>query len=238
MMALPRLNDVPYYELTVPSTKKIVRFRPFLIKEQKVLLIAYESRDVKQIMNTVLDCISSCVENIDVLKLSTFDVDYIFTQIRSKAVGEKVDINMACKNCDAVNKLNVDLSTINIDVPERDMHIVLNDTYTLKMKYPTYPDIINDKVILNENRTATEQLLGTLRNCMEAIQTENENILLKDETVEEIDDFINSLNEEQYTKIADFVGSMPTLRHEQKYNCQSCEKEQTLVVEGLQDFFT
>ena len=89
-MALPRLNDVPYYELTVPSTKKIVRFRPFLIKEQKVLLIAYESRDVKQIMNTVLDCISSCVENIDVLKLSTFDVDYIFTQIRSKAVGEKV----------------------------------------------------------------------------------------------------------------------------------------------------
>lgn len=237
-MALPRLNDVPYYELTVPSTQQTVRYRPFLIKEQKVLLIAYESRDVKQILNAVLDCIAACVENVDISKLATFDVDYIFTQIRSKAAGEVVDIGHKCAKCDAVNTVNVKLEEIKLDVQPRDMHIVLNDTYTLKMKYPTYQDIIGDKVVLNDNRTATEQLIATLRQCMEAIQTEEENIVLRDETVEEIDSFINSLNEEQYNKIADFVQDMPMMRHEQKYNCQSCESENTLVVEGLQDFFT
>jgi len=106
------------------------------------------------------------------------------------------------------------------------------------MKYPTYTDIINDRVLLNDTRTQTEQLIATLRNCMDTIQTEEENIVLKDETVEEIDDFISSLNDEQYGKIADFVSSVPTMRYEKKFNCKSCEKENTLVVEGLQDFFS
>ena len=106
------------------------------------------------------------------------------------------------------------------------------------MKYPTYSDIINDRVLLNDKRTQTEQLLATLRNCMETIQTEEENILLKDETVEEIDDFISSLNDEQYGKIADFVSSVPTLSYTKKFNCKECEKENELRVEGLQDFFS
>jgi hypothetical protein len=237
-MALPRLNDVPEYELTVPSTGHSVGFRPFLVKEQKVLMIAYESKDVKQILKAVLNTIQSCVKNIDVGKLATFDVDYIFTQIRSKSVGETNDVIMKCTTCSHENQLTINLNEINIDVEKKDKIIKLNDTYTLKMKYPTYTDIINDRVLLNDTRTQTEQLIATLRNCMEAIQTEEENIVLKDETVEEIDDFISSLNDEQYGKIADFVSNVPTMRYEKKFNCKSCEKENTLVVEGLQDFFS
>ena len=237
-MALPRLNDVPEYELTVPSTGQSVGFRPFLVKEQKVLMIAYESKVVKQILKAVLNTIQSCVKNIDVGKLATFDVDYIFTQIRSKSVGETNDVIMKCTNCSHENQLTINLNEINIDVEKKDKIIKLNDTYTLKMKYPTYTDIINDRVLLNDTRTQTEQLIATLRNCMEAIQTEEENIVLKDETVEEIDDFISSLNDEQYGKIADFVSNVPTMRYEKKFNCKGCEKENTLVVEGLQDFFS
>ena len=237
-MALPRLNDVPEYELTVPSTGQSVGFRPFLVKEQKVLMIAYESKDVKQILKAVLNTIQSCVKNIDVGKLATFDVDYIFTQIRSKSVGETNDVIMKCTNCSHENQLTINLNEINIDVEKKDNIIKLNDTYTLKMKYPTYTDIINDRVLLNDTRTQTEQLLATLRNCMDTVQTEEENIVLKDETVEEIDDFISSLNDEQYGKIADFVSNVPTMRYEKKFNCKGCEKENTLVVEGLQDFFS
>jgi hypothetical protein len=237
-MALPRLNDVPEYELTVPSTGHSVGFRPFLVKEQKVLMISYESKDVKQILKAVLNCIQACVKNIDVGKLATFDVDYIFTQIRSKSVGETNDVIMKCTNCGHENKLTINLNEINIDVEKKDMTIELNDTYTLKMKYPTYTDIIGDRVLLNDKRTQTEQLLATLRNCMEAIQTEEENVILKDETIEEIDDFISSLNDEQYGKIADFVSNVPSMKYQKKFNCEKCEKENTLVVEGLQDFFS
>lgn len=237
-MALPRLNDVPEYELTVPSTGQTASFRPFLVKEQKVLMIAYESKDVKQILRAVLNCIQACVKNIEIGKLATFDVDYIFTQIRSKSVGESNDVVMKCTNCQHDNQVTINLNEIEINVEKKNMIIQLNDQYTLKMKYPTYTDIIGDRVLLNDTRTQTEQLLATLRNCMEAIQTEEENIVLKDETIEEIDDFISSLNDEQYGKIADFVSDVPTMRYEKKFNCKSCETENTLVVEGLQDFFS
>ena len=237
-MALPRLNDVPEYELTVPSTGQSVAFRPFLVKEQKVLMIAYESKDVKEILRSVMNCINACVKNIDVGKLATFDVDYIFTQIRSKSVGETNDVMMKCTSCGHENQLTIDLNEIKIDVENKDMMIQLNDQYILKMKYPTYTDIISDKVLLNDTRSQTEQLLATLRNCMDTIQTEEENIVMKDETVEEIDDFISSLNDEQYGKIADFVSNVPVMSYTKKFNCSGCEKENELRVEGLQDFFS
>ena len=237
-MALPRLNDVPEYELTVPSTKQQIKYRPFLVKEQKVLLIAYESKDIKHILNAVINCINSCTQGIDAEKLATFDTDYIFTQIRSKSAGENVEIGVKCTSCEHENPIKVNLEEVKIDIEDKDMHVKLNDTYTLKMKYPTYKDIINDKVMLNNDRSQTDQLLATLRTCMEAIQTENENILIKDESVEEVEEFINSLNDAQYGALADFVGKMPKMTYTKKFNCSECEKENKFEMEGLQDFFT
>ena len=111
-MALPKLNTAPKYELTVPSTGEKVRFRPFLVKEQKILLIAYESKDRKNIIQAILDTIDSCVEELDVKKLTTFDVDFIFTNIRSKSVGEKITVNMNCKSCSTPNEIEIDLDEI------------------------------------------------------------------------------------------------------------------------------
>jgi hypothetical protein len=237
-MALPRLNDVPYYELIIPSNKQKVKFRPFLVKEQKVLLIAYESRDIKQILNSVMDCISFCVEGVDISELPSFDIDYIFTQIRTKSAGENTEVGIKCTNCEKTNNININLEEISIEVPERDMSIKLNDIYTLNMKYPNYKEMIGDNVLLNDKRSGPDQMIATLRQCMHSIQTEEENIILKNETIEEIDEFINSLNEEQYIMIAKFIENLPQLRYEKDYECKHCEKKNTLTIEGLQDFFT
>ena len=118
-MALPQLkNDVPKYEMTVPSTGEVVKYRPFLVKEQKVLLVAFESKDSKQILNSMLDSISSCVPNIKLDSLATFDVDYMFTQVRSKSVGETSTILHACQNCNEENEVKVRLDQIKVNIPE------------------------------------------------------------------------------------------------------------------------
>ena len=134
-MPLPIVNEVPRYTLTVPSTKKEFRYRPFLVKEQKVLLIALESQDNKQILSSIVDTISSCIdEDIDLSSLTTFDVEYMFTRIRAKSVGETSKIIVKCSECEADNEHEVQLDQITVDVPDKIQNIQLNDKYTLKLK--------------------------------------------------------------------------------------------------------
>ena len=112
-MGLPQLkNDVPKYDMIVPSTKEAVKFRPFLVKEQKVLLVAFESKDPKQILGSMLDCLGSCVQNVNVHELASFDVDYMFTQVRSKSVGETTQLLHACENCNEENEVKFNLQDI------------------------------------------------------------------------------------------------------------------------------
>ena len=140
-MALPKLNnDTPTYELIIPSTKKSVRFRPFLVKEQKNLLIAMESKDAKQILNSMLSCLDSCVEGINTNDLATFDVDYMFTQIRSKSVGEISEIMTNCANCNHQNKVSVDLSKIDMNAGNqliaRAVNVDVEGAATLDLRGP------------------------------------------------------------------------------------------------------
>lgn len=236
-MALPRLNDAALYDLTIPSTGESIKFRPFLVREQKILLVAYESKDIKHIMNAVLECIKSCVENVDIDNLATFDVDYIFTQIRSKSVGESTEMIGTCSQCKSENSVIINLDEIRVDVPKKEKHIQLNSNISVEMKYPTYTDIINDRIILNVETTQTQKLFATIRSCMHSVQTEDESILMKDETIEEIEEFISSLNDKQYGLINDFIDSMPNMRYEKKYQCAHCETTNSVEIEGLQDFF-
>ena len=116
-MALPQLkNDVPKYEMTVPSTGQKVKYRPFLVKEQKVLLVAFESQDNRQILNSMLDCLSSCVPDVKLTDLATFDVDYMFTQVRSKSVGETSTVMHACKECNEENEVKIRLDEIKVQM--------------------------------------------------------------------------------------------------------------------------
>ena len=208
-MALPKLNDVPMYTTIVPSTGKEVQYRPFLVKEQKVLLVAYESQDRKQIINAMLNTIESCTDNqIQGQKLSIFDVDYMFTQIRSKSAGEKATLNLKCEKCEEETPFTVNLAEINVESPSSNHDIDLTDNIKIRMKYPTYLDVLeNDK--LNSESIGTEFMIEFMIACIESISTNEEHIQLKDETREEKVAFVDSLNNEQFEKISEFVRNIP-----------------------------
>ena len=238
-MALPRLNnETPHYELTIPSTGKKAKYRPFLVKEQKNLLVALESKDPKNIVNSVLFSIESCVEDVNASKLATFDVDYLFTQIRGKSVGETSKIVVPCIKCETESTVTVNLDDIQINTKElKDNVIKLTQDISIKMKYPTYDDMIQNEILFESNSNNTEILFETISTCIESVMTENDNILFKDESKEEKERFINSLTNEQLEKISLFIDSIPTLKHELKHVCSKCSHENTTVLQGIQDFF-
>ena len=139
MSALPKLNATPKHEMVIPSTGKTVMFRPYLVKEEKILLMAFESQDEKNAMKAMLDTIDACVEGDYVKsKLTTFDIEYMFTQIRGKSVGESIDVNLTCSECEGKTKMNINLSDISVDVPKVDNLVRLTDTISVEMRYPPF----------------------------------------------------------------------------------------------------
>ena len=238
-MALPRVsNDRPIYEMVVPSTKETVKFRPFLVKEQKSLLVAFESKDPKQILNSMLGCIESCVPGINVKQLATFDVDYMFTQVRSKSVGETSTILTACQNCNEENEVSINLQEIQIDADGMKSEVIeINDDISVEMRYPTYQDMLNKSQALKNETSTADALFDSIVLCLHAVQTKDENILISQEPKEEVDNFINSLNNQQLEKITGFVQTMPLLKHSQEYECKKCGHKNTVELAGLQDFF-
>ncbi len=238
-MALPRLNESSQYILNIPSTNEELKYRPFLIKEQKLLLIAYESQDQKQIINAILNCVANCTDNAyDVNKLSTFDVDYIFTKIRSKSVGEKVTINAKCPSCSHDNDVEIDLDQIKLTGDVKPSTVKITEDISLKMKYPSYYDFTMNEKIMNTDRMGTEILFEMLITCMDSILTEDEHISLKDESKEEIETFVNSLTSEQFAKVREFIEKIPKITLNMEYTCLDCNKKHKHNLEGLQDFFS
>lgn len=235
-MALPSLNATPSYDLTVPSTKEKLKYRPFLVKEQKILMLAYESQDKKQIINAILDTIVSCVESIDIKKLTTFDVDYIFTQIRGKSVGEKIEFSFQCGSCNAPIQAEVNIDNIKVDITESEKIVKLTDQISVKLKYPSYIDFSN-RIGSLENESQTETVMEVIISCMDSIMTEEENILLKNESKEEVMKFIESMNSKQFDVVSDFVQQMPQIKYDLNLKCISCGQEEEKVLRGLDDFF-
>lgn len=236
-MALPRLNEVPEYELVIPSTKENIQFRPFLVKEQKILLMAFESRDTKQIMQAIGKTIESCIPDIKLAKLASFDIDYIFMQIRSKSVGEKANLNIKCKHCEHPNPVEVDLENVQLTSEPKDKMVKLTDDMTMQMKYPSFFDVTNSDMV-REDITSTEMAIESIKMSMDALITEEEHISMKDETNEEIARFVDSLNDEQFSKLAAFIQDIPKLILNIDFTCESCNKENNHVMEGINDFFS
>ena len=234
-MALPKLNDVPKYELTIPSTDKKVYFRPFLVKEQKVLMMALETQDDKQILKSITDTIEACLEeDINVNTLATFDVEYMFTQIRAKSVGETTEILAECTHCNAQNKVKVKLDDIKIDVNKDDQIIKLNELYTIKMRYPKYTSMI-DK---DEGETSvTKVLYNLVMTCLDELRTENEIIKFDDEPESEVVSFIENITTDQFDMLLKFVNELPSLKHDIEFKCESCNEENKLTLKGIADFF-
>jgi hypothetical protein len=237
-MALPKINDLPSYTLTVPSTNKKIKYRPFLTREQKVLLIALETQDQEKILNAIVDIISACIiDNIDINALTTFDVEYIFTQIRAKSVGEKSKVGLICVNCDHVNEVTVDLEKIKVSLPDKPNNVVkLSDVYTLKLKYPNYKAMTNNKVIVAQN-SYTGVLIELAINCLDCLMSEEENITFADEPRAEVESFLDNLTAVQFEKIVSFVSNLPALEHKLNFDCESCGHKNNSILKGINDFF-
>lgn len=234
-MALPKLNDLPSYSLVIPSSKRQVNFRPFLVKEQKILLLAMESQEEKQILQAVSDTLRSCIEDeITDRELATFDIEYMFTQIRAKSVGETTNLNLTCSKCEEVNEVNVNLSEINIKLNDSN-EIKLNDQYSLLMRYPSYYDVID---AADDKSSVTDEIMKLCKLCLDKILTEEEQISVVEESEEEIQQFLDSLTTEQFDKVVNFVMNLPKLTKDVSYDCSSCGEKNNIRVEGLQNFLS
>lgn len=230
-MALPKLNDVPKYELIIPSTGTKVRFRPYLVKEEKVLMVAAESGDANQIMNAMVDTVCACVDKpINRNDLTTFDLEYMFIQIRSKSVGETADLNLRCESCEEINKCTVNLEQIQCSTSSADRIIQLTDTVAVEMKYPGYTNI---------NITQDESTLGfeILADCLKAVLTEDERIEIADEPKESVIEFLESMSKQQFEKVAGFLETIPQIKLDIEFDCTKCSHHNVITVRGMQGFF-
>ena len=241
-MALPKLNVLPNFELTIPSNGKKVRYRPYLVKEEKMLLLAAESKDPKTILQAMTDTIKDCVDgDIDVDKLATFDIEYMFVQIRAKSVGEVIKLKLKCDNeidgevCGFENEVNFKVDSIAVDVPKVDKIIKLTDDISVELKWPSYKDLSNTD--LAEGEITTEAMFKLVAKSIAAVLTPEERFDLKDSTEKEIVDFIESLSSEQFGKISSFLGNIPKMKAQINYTCEKCGKQHEIKLEGAADFF-
>lgn len=234
-MALPKLNDAPKYEVIIPSTKQEIRFRPFLVKEQKILLMALETKDEKSVLSAITDTLTSCIiDDINISRLTSFDVEYLFTQIRAKSVGETANMIFKCTECEAENEVDLKLDDIKIEVPIKDMSVKLNDEYTIDMKYPTYLAMLNEEAAAE---TDVDRIYNTLILCLDKLRTSEEVIEFSTESKKDIMNFVEQLSTVQFEKIMNFVNNIPTLKHELVFNCSSCKHDNRAILQGINDFF-
>jgi hypothetical protein len=233
-MALPKLNDVPSYDMVIPSTGEQVTFRPFLVKEQKVLLMALETQDNKQILKAIIDTIDACVEeNINARTLATFDLEYMFTQIRAKSVGETSDVLLSCGECEHQNKVTVNVNEITVDVSGIEKDVKISDAYTIRLRYPRY-ELMTE---VNAEDTAADNMVKMIIGCLDKLLTEDEIISFDDETEDEVKAFVDNLTASQLQSVMEFINSIPALEHEVEFDCEECETKNQITLKGIADFF-
>lgn len=231
-MALPR-NKCPTFELTLPSNGKKVKYRPWLVGEQKNLLIALQGgeADIHLAMKAAVDACT--FGELDMATLANFDEEYIFLQVRTKSAGQSLDLVITCQHCEHKHELPLDLGTVEVQKTEGHTNkIVLGDDLGVLMAYPTTEQI----TYLNKNYSV-ETVYETVRKCIHAVFTDEEVSYTKDEPQEEVDAFIASLDPMQYKKIEDFFRTMPVLRHSFEAKCPVCEKDSEYTLEGIEAFF-
>ena len=233
-MNLPIL-ETPTYELNLISVDEPVKYRPFLVKEEKILLTAMEGEDPVEIINAVKQILKNCtLADIDVEMLPTFDMEHLFLNIRSKSVGETSDIIIECEKCNESIPINISLSDINPTIDENHTpQVKLNEKITIEMKYPTMENLSS----YTQSNSSTEQTFQMIEESIFAIY-DNENVYYMDDFPEsERETFINSLTQEQFLSIAEFFNTMPTLTKDISYDCKDCNITNTITLSGLQSFF-
>ena len=236
-MALPKLNT-PTYELEIPSTDEKIKFRPFLVKEEKVLMMALETKDNAQIVNAVKDIVSECTYNkLNINTMPMFDVEYIFLQIRSKSVGEVSKVKILCPD-DKKTYTNVEIDLNEVKVQVEDGHtnkIELTDSMGIIMTYPNI-DSFSDNGIQNINASNMLDVIGTC--ILQIYEDKGEKVYeAKDQTKKELVEFIEQLNTKQFQDVQKFFDTMPRLKHTIKVKNPKTKKTSDVTLSGLNDFF-
>jgi hypothetical protein len=233
-MALPQLN-VPKYELKVPSTGESVKYRPYLVKEEKVLMIALESQDEGQMISAIKDLISGCTEGqVNPSKLTMFDLEYIFTKIRTKSVGETTKIKIPCEACEASVEVEADLDSGLVVTEGRDKKIPLTDDTGLVMKYPAVDDYHD---ITASDDSEVDKVFKLIARSIETIYSGDQVFDASTHSEKELVSFIESLNSAQFLIVKDFFDHMPQASIDIEYKCTACGHEHSMKLKGMANFF-
>lgn len=238
-MPLPTIST-PTYELELPSTGETIQYRPFLVREEKLLVLALESEDTKQITTSIKTVIKNCIlsKGVKVEELPTFDIEYLFLNIRGKSVGEELEVNILCPD----DEQTYVPTTINIDDikviknPEHEKQIKLDASIAMEMRYPSLDQFIKNNFDFTSKNTV-EQSFELIASCIDQIFTEDESWVVKDVPKKEVTDFLEQMNSSQFKLIEKFFETMPKLSHEIKIKNPNTGVESTVVLEGLSSFF-
>jgi hypothetical protein len=240
MGILPRIAT-PTYELELPSTGDTIKFRPFLVKEEKLLVIALESEDTKQITTAIKTVIKNCIETkgIKVETLPTFDIEFLFLNIRGKSVGEEIEVNIICPDdgtTDVEIKINIDDIKVHRDINHNNK-IKLDDNLMMEMKYPSLEQFIKNNFDLSSNNNAMEQSFELVASCVDKIYNSEEVWSAADVPKKELLEFLDQMNSSQFKEIEKFFETMPKLSHTIKVTNPNTNVESDVVLEGLSSFF-
>ena len=237
-MPLPKIAT-PTYELVLPSSGRKIKYRPFLVKEEKILIIALESQDQQQIATAVKSILASCIltKGTKVEKLSTFDIEYLFLNVRGKSVGEQIEVMVTCPD-DGKTQVPTSINIDTIKVHKNKNHkqdIKLDDNYTLKMRYPSLNEFI--KTNFSAENIKVDDTFELIASCVDQIYSEEESWTQEDCTTKELTDFIESLNSAQFKEIEKFFDTMPKLSHTVQVTNPNTKVKSKITIEGLQSFF-
>ena len=240
-MALPMMA-APTYTLTIPSTNKQVKYRPFLVKEEKALLIAQQSEDIKVMVDSLKQVIAGCVlDKIDVEKLATFDIEYIFTQIRAKSVGEVVELLFPCVEDHGEDqekaklKISIDLTNLQVEFPpDHANKIALFGECGVVLRYPSFATMMKMEKL---DTTDIDAIFEIIAESIEYIYDGDQLYYAEEQTKEELLQFLNNLTNEQFSNLQKFFSSMPRIKKDIEYNCPLCGKHHKVTLEGMQSFF-
>ena len=240
-MPLPTI-ETPTYELKLPSSNKRVKYRPFLVKEEKILIIALESKSENEITNAVTDVLKKCIltKGVDVDNLPTFDIEFLFLNIRAKSIGEDIKLTVTCPD-DNKTKVPVTIYVDEIKVQKQKGHkpdIVLDDKMTLRMKYPSLNQFVkNNFSVDDEADTMVDKTFRVVADCIDTIYTQEDAWDANDYTPQERLDFVQQLNSKQYKEVEKFFSTMPKLSHKIEVINPNTKEKGSVILEGLADFF-
>ena len=236
-MPLPTIVT-PSYELTLPSNGKKIKYRPFLVKEEKILILAIESNSMKDISRAIKDVLKNCIltKGVKIDELPTFDIEYLFLNIRSRSVGESIDLVITCPD-DNETKVNTQIYIDEIKVKKNKDHnpdIKLDDTYTMRLKYPSLDQFIDDNFNFDLDRDNSFDIISS---CIDMVFSEEEAWEAKDCTKKELLEFVERLNSSQFKEVENFFDTMPKLSHEVEVENPKTKVKSTVTLEGLASFF-